>query len=315
MIVFTALCRSRCIQIILLVFLLFGVTGCQTAPAKYIDFSKTQSAPEPAQHQEKADRPLRVAITTVISPNETIQYYRGIADFISRKLDRPVVLIQKRTYEEINILMSSGEIDIAFMSTGAFCAYQGIAPIELLAMERYRNAVAYNAILIVHKDSPLYTFDDLRQRTFAFTDPLSYSGTMVIQQLLREREATPKTFFSNYYYTYSHDKSIWAVANKIVDAASIDDMIYDFSQKVNPKLTESIRVIDTVGPMPTGPVVVNKNMPFEQKQKLQDIFLHMHEDTVLASALHNLLIDQFVLPDASRYAELKKSYTGGVAYE
>lgn len=312
---FAGLRRFRFNYVIVLFFLLFCSTGCQTTSLSYIDFSKTQSSPDSLQRQEKADRPLRIAITTVISPNETIQYYRSIADFISEKLGHPVVLIQKRTYEEINILISSGEIDVAFMSTGAFCAYQGIAPIELLAMQSYHNAVAYNSIIIVHKDSALYTFDDLQQRTFAFTDPLSYSGTKVVQDLLREREASPKTFFSNYYYTYSHDKSIWAVANKIVDAASIDDMIFDLSQKNNPKLTETIRVIDTIGPMLTGPVVVNKNLPLEQKRKLRDIFLHMHEDAQLAPVLRKLLIDHFVIPDESRYAKLKKRYAGGFAYE
>ena len=50
---------------------------------------------------------------------------------MSRQLDQPVVLIQKKTYEELNVLLANGEADIAFLSTGAYISYKGAYPIEL----------------------------------------------------------------------------------------------------------------------------------------------------------------------------------------
>ena len=289
------------------------IAGCNNTQGVYINFERSQPLVNNQQSNDEDQRPLRIAVATVISPNETIEYYRNIARYISKQIGRPAVLVQRKTYEELNMLMSNGEADIAFMSTGAYSAYRGLTEIELLAMVEYDNSTFYDMQIIVHKDSNYNSLDDLQGKSFAFTDPLSYSGHMAVLQLLKEKDTRPEKYFGRYIYTYSHDKSIWAVANKAADAASIDSMIIKYGW-ANKELLDKIRVIKTMGPNPTGPVAVRGKLNHEQKEQLRQVFLNMHKDAQIMPSLQGLLIDCFVMPDSDYYRPLQKIYdqTGGI---
>ena len=106
--------------------------GCDR-PAGKIDFTQTQPQTTPAAAASSV-QPLRIAFASVMSPKETRQSYQKFVSHISQELQKPAVLLQKRTYEELNKLMDNGGADIAFFSTGAYSAYRGKTPIELLAM-------------------------------------------------------------------------------------------------------------------------------------------------------------------------------------
>ena len=180
--------------------------------------------------------------------------------------------------------------------------------IELFVMAQHMGNSLYNAELIVHKDSPIQTFNDLEGKTFAFTDPLSYSGHMVIEDYLKQHNTIPEKFFSRYFYTYSHDKALWAVANKVADAASLDSQIYEYAKEKNPELTANVRIISSLRGAPTGPVVISKKIKTEQKEQLRQIFLSMQDDPEAFEAMQGLVIDRFVVPTPELYEPLRKLY-------
>ena len=290
----------------LLVFLLLA-TACGKAPEGYIDFRRSQ-AEQPKNEEVKEQRPLTIAVAAVISPQETIDGYRIIAERITKLTGHPTALIQRKTYEEINTLLSNGGADMAFISTGAYSAYRGMQEIDLLAMAELDENILYTTDIIVHADSDIQSFADLKGRTFAFTDPLSYSGHVAIENLLWQQNTSPGKFFKRYFYTYNHDKSIWAVSNRLVDAASIDSQIYEYALRHNPDLAKNIRIIESKNPSPTGPVVIRRALPEAQKKELQQIFLQLHQDPATAKAMQRLMIDRFVLPQPDLYLPLKEIY-------
>jgi phosphonate transport system substrate-binding protein len=291
----------------ILTILLLGGCNNTSSSLPYVDFrdpsETTFSVKDP-----HAQRPILIALATVISPNETIAYYRKIADYISRKTGRPTLLVQRRTYAEINMLLANGNVDIAFLSTGAYSSYRGMNEIEILAMAEHNGTTLYDTDIIVQKDSDIHSLHDLRNKVFAFTDPLSHSGHMVMEQYLWEKGMTPSHFFKRYFYTYSHDKALWAVANKIADAASFDSQIYEYMKIHDPRLAGKVRIIATIGTAPTGPVVIRKNMSTKDKENFRNIFLSMQQDPETSAAMKRLLIDRFVPPTPNLYNPLKKLY-------
>ena len=293
-----------------LLFFLFllSIIGCRNSqPIPYIDFRQSSETVFD-NRDDSPQRPILIALATVMSPHETISYYRKIADYVSKKTGRPAILIQRKTYAEVNMLLANGDVDIAFLSTGAYSSYRGMNEVDILVMTEHDNTTLYNADIIVHKDSSIQSIEDLQGKVFAFTDPLSHSGHMVIEDYLRKRNTVPERFFKRFFYTYSHDKSIWAVANKIADGASFDSQIYEYVKIRNPQLVENIRVIASIGPAPTGPVVISQKVKPEQKDQLRQIFLTMHQDEETAKAMSKLVIDRFVPPEPELYEPLRKLY-------
>ena len=304
---------NRLMISILFFCLLFGLAGCNKTE-NYIDFSKAQPVPAKDYSGEKEQRPLIIALASVISPEETIKFYRIIAQHTAELTGHPTVLVQRKTYAEINMLLSNGEADIAFLSTGAYAAYHGMNEIELLAMAERDGDSLYSTDVIVHRDSTIYSLADLKGKTFAFTDPLSLSGHLVIENSLLNQNTMPEKYFKRYFYTYNHDKSLWAVANHIADAASIDSQIYEYAKLKTPELTERVRIIASLNPAPTGPLVIRKNLPTAQKEQLRQIFLEMNQDPDTAQAMQKLMIDRFVPPQPKLYEPLKKIYDRISAY-
>jgi phosphonate transport system substrate-binding protein len=292
----------------ILVFLLFFTSSCKNSTTPYIDFSQPSETIALQNHDKSDERPILIALASVVSPHETITYYRQIADYVSKKTGRQAILVQRKTYAEVNMLLANGDIDIAFLSTGAYSSYRGMNEIELFVMAEHTGNSFYTPEIIVHTDSDLQTISDLKDKVFAFTDPLSYSGHMVMEEYLRQKNTDPEKYFKRYFYTYSHDKSLWAVATKVTDGAVIDSQIYEYAKMKTPELAAKVRIISSMTTAPTGPIVISKKMKVEQKEQLRHIFLTMHEDPAVAAALRNLVIDKFVYPTPELYEPLRKLY-------
>ena len=161
---------KRVLSLIVLVILSLFCTAC-ARPQGYIDFTQPQDTHPAAE--EPDTKPLRIAFASVMSPKETRQVYQQIVNYISQQENRPAILIQRRTYEELNTLLDNRDADVAFSSTGAYAAYQGHEPVELLAMTETNGSSYYQTYIITAADSDITDTHQLQGRVFAFTDPLS----------------------------------------------------------------------------------------------------------------------------------------------
>jgi phosphonate transport system substrate-binding protein len=282
----------------LFALLLSGCAG--DADYKPVDFSKTVAIahPDTGQVQEKA---LRVAVAAMISPRETFIYYRELLDYIGRRSGHSVQLIQRKTYDEVNTLFPKGQIDLAFICTGPFAASREKFGFEALATPQVRGQPFYQSYLIVPKDSPYQSLEDLRGRIFAFTDPDSNTGAMVPRFWLAEAGETPESFFSKTTFTYSHDNSILAVAKGLVDAAAVDGHQWEYFERFNPAYTSKTRVIRKSQPFGSPPLVASARLGEEVRSKIQELMLSMHKDPEGQRILEKLLIDRFVAPRQEWY--------------
>jgi phosphonate transport system substrate-binding protein len=220
---------------------------------------------------------------------------------VSDKLDRPVELIQRRTYAEINDLVESGYVDVAFVCTSAYVAGRDQFGMELLAAPQVRGETVYYSLLIVPADSPAQSMADLRGRVFAFTDPMSNTGRNYPIFLVQQLSSTPEEFFARTFFTYSHDDAIRAVADGLADGAAVDSLVYDFAIARNLTLAEKTRVIHRSPPFGIPPVVVSPNLRPQLRAELQALLLSMADDPEGRKGLQAIGIDRFVPIDDSAY--------------
>ncbi|MCX5884205.1 MAG: phosphate/phosphite/phosphonate ABC transporter substrate-binding protein, partial [Deltaproteobacteria bacterium] len=87
------------------------------ADYKQVDFSQKTEALR-TEGVNSGRQTLRVAVAAMVSPKETFIYYRELIDYIGAKLDRDTVLVQRKTYGEVNDLLTREHIDLAFICTG-----------------------------------------------------------------------------------------------------------------------------------------------------------------------------------------------------
>jgi phosphonate transport system substrate-binding protein len=296
------------IHVVLALGLVFIISGCSGDSDKtVVDFSKTVPVARPGERASPTP-PLRVAVAAMISPKETFDLYRQLLAYLGHRLNRDLEFVQRKTYGEIDELLRRGEIDLAFICSGPYVAGKERFGFESLAVPEIHGSHFYRSYLIVNKASAYRHLEDLRGRTFAFTDPDSNTGKLVPTYWLAQMQEKPEKFFSRIVYTYSHDNSIMAVARNLVDGASVDGLIWEFYQEKNPAFTSKTRIIKKSEPYGIPPLVASKNLSAETKERIRQILFSMHRDPDGKKILTELMIDRFIAPQEEWYDNLRKMY-------
>lgn len=256
--------------------------------------------------------PLRVAVAAVISPRGNVESYTPLLNYLANKLGRPVEMVQRRTYQEVNDLLRDGQVDVAFVCTSAYVAGKQDFGMQLLAAPQVNGATVYYSYLIVPADSPARGMADLRGKVFAFTDPMSLSGRVYPTSLVHALGAGPETFFGRTFFTYSHDNAIRAVADGLADAASVDSLVYDFAVARDPALATRVKVIHRSPAFGIPPVVVGPNMRPQLRAQLYDLLIGLQGDPAGAGILAALGFDRFVPIGDDAYESARRLVGGTV---
>lgn len=286
-----------------LLFLLLA--GCDAGPQekseqeRLVRLGKLQQLP--AGQAEADSQTLRIGVGAILSPQGTALSYQPLIDYLGRKMGKPAILVQRKTYQELNDLLARNVVDLGFICTGAYVEGARNGAISLLVVPQISGKTTYRAFVIVPAASPAREFSDLRGKVFAFTDPLSNTGYLYPLSLLQGLGQQPETFFGRTIFTYSHDRSMAAVMEGIADGASVDSLVYDFAGKRNPEIFRRTRVIWESQDFGIPPVVVPRTISPEKKALLKELLLGLHHDAEGEKVLAELGVERFVEPAPGLY--------------
>lgn len=135
----------------------------------------------------------------------------------------------------------------------------------------------YWAHILVHKDSPFKTLDDVlkcdKSLNFGIGDPNSTSGFLVPTTFIfSARGIDPKTCFKT-VRNANHEANGLAVANKLVDLATNNSESLARLAKTAPAKANDLRVIWTSPLIASDPLVWRKDLDAAAKKKIADFIL------------------------------------------
>jgi phosphonate transport system substrate-binding protein len=295
-------CRSWFFYLVCVFSLLAGCQKVENKDIKEVDLSVR----EPVRKDYPQSTVVSIGVAAMISPAETFKYYIRLVDYVGEKLGMPVKLIQKKTYKEMNELVEAKKVDFALVCSGPYTQGRKKFGMELLAAPLVHGESVYYAYTIVYKDDPIERFEQLEGKTFGFTDPHSNTGYIVPTYMLKKLGRDPRIFFKKTIFTASHDNSIRAVAERLVDAASVDSLIYDYMKIIDPLVVAHTKILVKSPPFGMPPMVCNPGIEAGLKNKVKDILLHMHEEEKGKAILQGILIDRFIVVGDSLYDSIRE---------
>lgn len=263
-----------------------------------------QEAAAPLSGNAKA--PLHVAIGAMTSPEHTAQAYTRLLQLVGEKIGRPVEISQRKTYAETNAMVEKREVDFAFVCSGAYVEGKARFGMEILAVPVVHGRKVYHSYILGRKGGFANSFDDLRGKRFAFTDPKSNTGSLVPRHMLAQRGATPESFFADSFFTYSHDNSIRAVAEGLADGAAVDSLIWEYFNAAGSPDTIRTRIIEKSPPYGIPPLVIHPAAADGLKARLRATLLSLHEDAKAIPLLKELQIDRFETGDDAMYDSVRQ---------
>ncbi|MDI6880067.1 MAG: phosphate/phosphite/phosphonate ABC transporter substrate-binding protein [Desulfitobacteriaceae bacterium] len=285
-------------SILTLMILTVGCSG--TTTYKHITLSNLQPNSSPA----KSDNPtLRVALATGLSPSQSIARYQALTNYLSEKLHRPVELVQRKTYKEVDDLIREGQVDIAFVCSSSYAIGKDGFGERLVAVPISNGLPYYQSLIIVNASTGIRNWDQLQGHSFAFVDPQSTSGALYALSKIKDRGGLK--FFSSYIYTYGHINSITAVRDHLVDAAAVDSTTFTAALAKLPDLNSAIRVIDISPQYTNNPVVASPRLDEQTLLNIQEALMDMDKDELGQQALQVAGFDKFQLLDDKLYDSVR----------
>lgn len=221
-------------------------------------------------------------LTIGIIPTEaTAAAMKGFEPFradMEKALGIPVKLFIAPDYAGVIEAMRFNKVQIAWFGNKSAIEAVNRASGEVFCQTVDVNGnPGYWSLIVVHKDSPLQSIDDIiregKNLTFGNGDPNSTSGYLIpTYYIWAQRGIDPVKHFK-LVRNANHETNLMAVANKQVDFATNNTENWDKFSKAHPDLIKNVRAIWKSPLIPSDPMVWRKDLPREWKSKIKGFFL------------------------------------------
>ena len=203
--------------------------------------------------------------------------WQPVLDDMAKKLGMKVNGFFASDYAGIIEGMRFNKVHVAWFGNKSAMEAVDRASGEVFAqMVNADGTLGYYSHLIVHKDSPIKSLDDMLKQgkslSFGNGDPNSTSGFLVPgYYVFSQNKIDPKTFFK-VSRGANHESNALAVANKQVDVATNNSENLDKIKDRLPEKFNDLRVIWTSPLIPLDPLVIRKDMAEPLKSKVKEFF-------------------------------------------
>jgi phosphonate transport system substrate-binding protein len=243
-----------------------------------------------AQAQDWKDKYKEIGfgVIPVETQTQTTTGMEAFAAYASKKLGVPVKIFTATEFIGINNALLAGQIQMAWTSPSAYAGTwldcQGCVEPLVTATDKDGN-LGYNSVLIVKTESPYKTYEDLKGKTVARTEPNSQSGYLVPTVEFAKMKTPVDSIFKS-PISGGHTQSVLGVLNGTYDAAFTWTTKGDGYGQIRTMIDkgmlkrEQIRVIWESALVPPPPVIVRTDLPADLKAELTTLFVELHKENM-----------------------------------
>lgn len=225
-----------------------------------------------------------------------IQRHRPLAAYLSEKLGVTVKFTILSRYGDIVDRFTSRDMEGAFFGifTAALAQEKlGVVPVARpMQMDGSTTARGY---MLVRKDSGIMSFAGTRGKRAVFVDRATATGYIFALALLRENGFEgPSKYFSEHFFTGSHDSAVYAVLDGKADVGFAKSRILNKLSAKDPLIKDEIRIVAKSVDLPDTTLCIRRDIPDDFKKRLTDVLISMDKDAKGREVLKALGAQKFV---------------------
>lgn len=229
--------------------------------------------------------------------------FKLLGEYLSKRVDVPVRFTILSRYGNIIESFDSEKMDGAFF--GSFTGALAIEKLGVVPLARPVNldgSSTYHGHLFVRRDGKIRRIEDMRGKRMAFVDRATTAGYVFPLAWLREGGVTRlEGFFSEYYFTGSHDAAIDAVLSGAADVGAAKHSVYNRVREENRKVDEKLMVIADSPTVPSNGLCVRRSLDPGLQRRLKQALLGLHEEPEGAAVLKQFGALRFIETTAEDY--------------
>ncbi len=232
----------------------------------------------------------RIGLTPVFL-DDRLRLLQRWRDYLQAALGTAVEFVQRGTYGQVMDVLRAGQVQFAWI-----CGYPYVLhrhELRLVAVPHWRGRPLYQSYLIADAARPFGDLAALRGRSFAYSDPLSNSGFLYMQHLLRRQGHDPARYFGRSFFTHSHRHVVEAVAAGLADGGAVDGYVWETLAELQPALTGRTRVLQRSHDFGFPPIVAGPQVDARSGGAFAAALAAMPSDPGGRSVLAELRLDRF----------------------
>jgi phosphonate transport system substrate-binding protein len=206
--------------------------------------------------------------------------FKPLADYLTKKTGVKVNLTILSRYGNIIDRFVSEKMDGAFFGsfTGAL-AIEKLGVIPLVRPMNLDGSTQYWGYLFVRKDSGIKNVGDMKGKKMAFVEKATTAGYVFPVAYFREHGVKDiDKFFSDYFFTGSHDAAIYAVLDKKADVGAAKHSIYYRVRMADPRVDKELVILAESAKVPSNGLCVRKGLDKNLQEKLKVALLNIDKD-------------------------------------
>ncbi len=248
--------------------------------------------------------PLRFGTTAVILQDRA-EFLTKWARYLGERLGRPIQFVQRGSYAEVGELLSTSQIDIAWVCGAPYVRNRGRW--QLVAVPLHQGKPLYQSYLIVPaSDTRTKSYRDLEGTVFAYSDPDSNSGYLVPQFQMLEQGLRAGNLFRKTFFTWAHQDTVKAVAVGLAQAGAVDGYIWEALADIDPALIARTRIVSRSAWYGFPPIVARASLEPDLLKAVGEVLASMNADARGKELLNQMRLDGFVPGEDSLFDGIRQ---------
>ncbi|HJY77306.1 MAG TPA: phosphonate ABC transporter substrate-binding protein [Burkholderiales bacterium] len=265
----------------------------------------------PAAMAQERPKELNFGIISTESTQNLRQDWAVLLEDMQKRLGMKVNAFFAPDYAGIIEGMRFNKVQVAWFGNKSGMEAVDRASGEVIAQQISEEGhPGYWSLLIVHKDSPLNSLEDVKRNAkslaLGFGDPNSTSGFLVPSYyVMALNNLDPKSSFKVMRQA-NHETNLVAVVNRQVDVATNNTETFEKFTRRNPEEAKKVRVIWKSPLIPNDPMVVRKDLDPGLKAEIREFFVSYGKDEREKQALHKIHIGGFQASDNNQLLPIRQ---------
>lgn len=215
-----------------------------------------------AQENAAPPRPLTLGVVPQMDVRRTFETWQPLLAALEKKIGIALVLSPTTSIAEHSKRLHLGTTDLVY--TNPYFAMHAIRHCDYVPLVRDTGEML-QGIIIVHKDSPIKVFEDLRDQTIAFPNQYAYAAFLLIRQNLADERINISPIFVG-----NHQSVMLNVAVRQVSAGGIASSMFYIAPQ---ELRENLRIIYRTPTVAPHPIMAHTRIPSAMRTRIQQALL------------------------------------------
>lgn len=206
--------------------------------------------------------PLRFGSIALDIPAVMHKRLTPLTGYLSKKLNRPVILVLSSNMKDAVDKVAKGEVDLAYLTPVAYIQSHEQGNTRLIAKTITNKKASFQLMIVVRDDSSIQDVKDLEGKSFAFGD----KGAL-LQRAVVVGAKMPLEKFGSYKFLGTYDNIVRGVLNRDYDAGILKDTkAFKWEDK-------GIRILYSSPDLPPYNITASGHLDDQVVKQLRDAFL------------------------------------------